>query len=374
MSDKRIIAIVMPKWGLSMEEGKVNEWLVEEGARIGVGDEILDVETDKIAGNVEAADAGVLARRLAEPGVVYPVKALLGVLVEGDVSDAEIDAFIAEQQAAFAAAAAEETDDNEPQYRFVDVDGLRLRYAVRGESGDAVVLVHGFGGDLDNWLFNIDALAATHTVYALDLPGHGQSTKRLPRPDIGGLADALVAFMEALDIGSAHLVGHSLGGAIAMQVALAAPARVRSLTLIASAGLGPEIDAEYIAGFVAAASRKELKPWVARLFADQSLVTRQLVDDLLKYKRLDGVGEALAALAASLVVDGCQAEEFAARIDTGRTPTLVLWGAEDRVIPATHAGRLAGAEAQVFDGAGHMVQMEAAGKVNAAIAAHLDRD
>jgi Pyruvate/2-oxoglutarate dehydrogenase complex, dihydrolipoamide acyltransferase (E2) component, and related enzymes len=72
MSDNRIKPIVMPKWGLSMKEGKVTGWLAEEGTRIDVGKEILEVETDKIAGVVEAADSGVLRRRVGTPDTSIP--------------------------------------------------------------------------------------------------------------------------------------------------------------------------------------------------------------------------------------------------------------------------------------------------------------
>mgnify|MGYP000096327404 CR=1 FL=1 len=74
---QNIIPILMPKWGLTMEEGQVNEWLVREGAEISVGDEIIEVETDKISGTVEAVDAGVLRRCIAENENIYPVKSLL---------------------------------------------------------------------------------------------------------------------------------------------------------------------------------------------------------------------------------------------------------------------------------------------------------
>ena len=85
----------MPKWGLSMKEGTLSAWHVEEGQVIKPGQEIMDVETDKIANSVEAADGGLLRRRVGEVGQVYPVKALLGVLAPEEVSDAEIDAFVA---------------------------------------------------------------------------------------------------------------------------------------------------------------------------------------------------------------------------------------------------------------------------------------
>ncbi len=87
-----------------------------------------------------------------------------------------------------------------PQYEFVETDAGKLRYAKRGSGPEQIVLVHGFGGDLDNWLFNIDALAENATVYALDLPGHGQSTKSLKDASLAGLSQALVAFLEKLDL------------------------------------------------------------------------------------------------------------------------------------------------------------------------------
>ena len=87
MSDQRIVPIVMPKWGLSMKEGKVTGWLLEDGSRINPGDAILEVETDKIAGAVEAHEGGVLRRRVGEPDTVYPVKTLLGVIADPSVPE-----------------------------------------------------------------------------------------------------------------------------------------------------------------------------------------------------------------------------------------------------------------------------------------------
>ena len=86
-----IIPILMPKWGLTMEEGQVNAWLVKEGEEISVGDEIIEVETDKITGAVEAVDAGILRRCIAESESIYPVKSLLGVLADSSVLDADIE-------------------------------------------------------------------------------------------------------------------------------------------------------------------------------------------------------------------------------------------------------------------------------------------
>src|SRR5215207_8886058 len=229
----RIVPVVMPKWGLSMKEGKLTGWLMADGTKINVGDAILEVETDKIAGSLEASDEGVLRRRVGQENTVYPVKALLGVIADPAVPDAEIDAYIA----SYVTPAADEGEtDQGPQYEFADTSAGNLRYAKRGNGAETVILIHGFGGDLDNWLFNIDALAENATVYALDLPGHGQSVKTISDPSLAVLAMTVVSFMNAMGIRSAHLVGHSLGGAIAMEIAREAKDRVKSLTLISSAG------------------------------------------------------------------------------------------------------------------------------------------
>jgi len=366
----RITPVVMPKWGLEMREGTVSGWLVEEGARIAVGTPILDVETDKISNAVEAPDPGLLRRKVAREGETLPVKGLLAVLAEDDVPEADIDAFVA----AFEVPAADaQGEDAGPAFDFAEVDGIRVRYARRGpESGVPVLFLHGFGGDLGNWLFNLDALAEVAPVIALDLPGHGQSDAKLPGATLADLARFVAAFLDRLDVERVHAVGHSMGGAIATQLALEHPARVASLALVNSVGLGAEINSGYIDGFVGAGSRRELKPVVEQLFADPSLVSRQLLDDLLKYKRLDGVTELLGALAKGLFADGRQADTPGLRLEGGKLPVLVVWGADDRVIPAVHAANApAGATVEVLAGAGHMSMMEKHGEVNALLRRHI---
>jgi pyruvate dehydrogenase E2 component (dihydrolipoamide acetyltransferase) len=336
----------MPKWGLSMTEGRLLEWLVEEGAEIAVGDEVAEVETEKINGVVEAPVAGVLRRRVAATGDVIPVGGLLGVVADASVADEEVDAFVADFEASFVPGEAEEDAGAQPEV----ADGIRF---LRQGEGDPLVLLHGFGGDLNNWLFNAPALAAERAVYALDLPGHGGSVK-----EARDLVDALRAFLDGQGLDRVDLAGHSLGGLVAARFALAEPERVRSLTLIAPAGLGEEIDRSYIDGFVAATSRKQLKPVLQRLFADPDLVTRSMVDDVLKYKRLDGVQAALETLRDRHFPDGRQATVL--DLDAFDGPLLVIWGAEDSIIPAAQAP----ADATVLEHVGHSPHMEAAGEVN----------
>ena len=253
------------------------------------------------------------------------------------------------------------------QYLFTEVGGLRVRYADRGFGDSVVLLLHGFGGDLDNWMFNLDSLADKHRVLALDLPGHGESGKTIPEPSIYGLAKFVGKFLEVVGVPSAHIVGHSMGGAIAMQMVTEHPDSVDSLGLICSSGLGPEINRDYLQGFVDAQSRRELKPVLQQLFADESLVNRQLVDDVLKYKRLDGVDTVLRTLSAMLLSDS-KTNLSDKLVATGKT-TLVVWGEQDSIIPVAHARNFSASggssvEVEIFDSAGHMVQMEKANDVN----------
>jgi pyruvate dehydrogenase E2 component (dihydrolipoamide acetyltransferase) len=312
-----------------------------------------------------------LRRQIAQEGDTLPVGALLGVVADTETSDAEIDAAVSEFQRDFVPAKAGEADAG-PQPEKAQIGGRTVRWLKLGESegeregdGTPVVLIHGFGGDLNNWLFNHADLAAHRTVWALDLPGHGESGKAVESGALDELAQSVMAFLDAQQIERAHLVGHSLGGAVAMTVADKAPARVASLALIASAGLGDEINGAYIEGFVSASNRNALKPHVTKLFADPALVTRQLVEDLVKYKRLEGVQDALGKIAAQVFAGGAQRRVFRDRLSTLAPKVLVIWGEADQIIPARHAQGLApGVRVEVIAGKGHMVQMEAAAEVN----------
>ncbi len=178
-------------------------------------------------------------------------------------------------------------------------------------TGAPLVLIHGFGADLNNWMFNQTALAEDHIVYAVDLPGHGGSTKEVGSGDVAAMTAALADFLDAVAIERAHLVGHSLGAAVALDLALTRPERVASLTLIACAALGPEINKEFIDGFIKAGRRKQLKPVLEMLVHDPALIGREMIDDVLKYKRLDGAAQALERIAAACFPGGRQALNLA---------------------------------------------------------------
>lgn len=249
--------------------------------------------------------------------------------------------------------------------RFVAVAGRRIRHRIVGDGGEAVLLVHGFGGSLESW-DGIQAMLAAggRTVAALDLPGHGESS-----PDVGtGSLDELVAvvlgYMDAIGMSRVHFVGHSMGAAIGLALTDHDPVRVRSLALIGPAGMGRRIDADFIHGIVAARTREELEPKLRMLYADPAWVTPEMVQRFVTWKQRSGVIEALARI-ASTRYPGTPSGR-ALREVAGTVPTLMVWGADDAVIPAPAPGELslAGVRLEVLPHAGHLVQVEAAREVN----------
>jgi pyruvate dehydrogenase E2 component (dihydrolipoamide acetyltransferase) len=360
-----ITAITMPKWGLTMTEGTVVGWLKQEGQGIAAGEELLEIETTKITNVFEAPSAGTVRRIVALAGATLPVGALLAVVAPEQVPDGEIEAFVGGFVAPEPSAAAT-IDDEAAAPRELEAAGLRLRFLDLGEgSAVPVLLLHGFGADLNSWMFTQPALAEGRRVIALDLPGHGGSVKQVGSGDSKMLTDTIEGAVEVLRIERVHLVGHSMGGALAASLALRRPDRVATLSLIASAGLGPEINADFIDGFVRAARRREVIEVLKLLVHDLALVSRTMIEDVLRYKRLDGVGTVLAKIAEAWFAGGRQSLVLAGQLATLKIPLQIIWGREDRIIPVAHAEALASnLPVHILEQTGHLPHMEKAGEVN----------
>jgi pimeloyl-ACP methyl ester carboxylesterase len=257
----------------------------------------------------------------------------------------------------------------------IQLHGHRVCFHEVGE-GPLVVLIHGITGRADQWLPAIDHLAESHTVLAPDLLGHGESAK--PRGDysLGAYASAVRDIMVARGHDRATIVGHSLGGGIAMQFAYQFPERCERLVLVSSGGLG-----------------REVHP----LLRAATLPGSELVMPLLTHARVLGLGEAFGrALGALRLQAGtdlaevargfgslADAEARSAFIETMRAvldaggqrvsaldrlylsealPSLIVWGGSDPIIPADH-GRAAhelmpGSRLEILDGIGHFPQLE----------------
>src|SRR5207244_12347204 len=186
----------------------------------------------------------------------------------------------------------------ELQLRGGEVDGLRLHYVVEGR-GPAVIFVHGLGGFAESWRHNVRPLAGRATVFAVDLPGFGDSAKPRTRYRLGYFANALRGFMDALGLAQASLVGHSLGGAVSITLALTHPSRVERLALVGAIVPGCSYRPSWIYRLVALRGLGELlslggsarlyKAALARCFHAPD---RRQIDFFLAYgyaSRTDGV-------------------------------------------------------------------------------------
>ncbi len=363
-----ITAITMPKWGLTMTEGKVVQWLRQPGASFAQGDELLEIETSKITNVVEADAPGTLSRIVAPEGTTLPIGALLAVIAPPETPAAEIDAFVSRFVVVEPADTGEEAAAVAP--REVEALGRTLRCLELGSGGVPLLLLHGFGADLNTWMFNQPAFCEGRRTLALELPGHGLSSKDVGKGDATFFTDAIEAALAALGAERVHVAGHSMGGALAIVLASRRPERVASLTLLAPAGLGPEINGGFIDAFVGASRRREAVAALQMLVRDPSSISRAMVEEFLRYKRLDGVPRALETVARAWFPEGRQAVDVRDALRALVMPVQVIWGRDDRIIPAAHADAAPPqARVHVLEGVGHLPHMEKAGEVNRLIRA-----
>ena len=364
-----ITPILMPTWGLTMEEGTIVQWLVDEGTEITVGRELVEIETTKIVNVLESQQAGILRRRIAGPGETYSCGQLIGVLADADTDDAAIAAFIA----GFAGQAVKrDKADGVGGPDHVDLaDGRAIRYLKAGDGDLPAVFIHGFGGDLASWQFNQPVIAEGRATYALDLLGHGGSSKSLKTGELEELLSGVIEALTLLKLEKVHLIGHSLGGAVATALAISAPDRVATLNLISPAGLGSKIDRSYVADFIAAQKARDLQRCLGRLFHDPAAVSRQMADDVAQYKRMDGVPQALQKIS-----DNCLSHETGndslQSISDLPMPVMVISGKEDAILSSKAFQALPGnVVLHELEEVGHMPQMEAASRVNDLVNAHM---
>lgn len=361
-----IEAVTVPKWGMTMTEGTITQWMVNEGDTIARGQEILEIETTKVTNVLEAAASGTLRRIVLQQGATAPVGALAGVITDDAASAEEIDAFI--ETYANRLGAGEGGDTGIAAPRTISVQGGTINLLEAGEtSDDAVLFLHGFGGDLSTWLFNQPLLAETIRTIAVDLPGHGASSP-VDGDVLPKIASAINAAVQDLVFGKLHLVGHSLGGAVAARIAAEQPARVASLTLIAPIGLSRHMSRDFLVDFIAAERRRPLLNVLERLFADPSKITNDMVEGTLRFKRLEGVPEALTAIADAIAGEDGQLQSIREPLGGLNCPVMLIWGEQDQIVPVPVASDLPeNVTLRILPDVGHMPQMEASAAVNQAI-------
>jgi len=222
-----------------------------------------------------------------------------------------------------------------------------------------IVFLHGFGGDSLTWVNIQTGLQARRRTIAFDLPGHG---KALGWPRIGNAgvsAKAVAASLDALTLDRVHLVGHSMGGAVACLVALKAPERIASLTLLAPGGFGPEINHKLLRRYAAATEPHELEVLLEQFFGWEFELPRMLVRHAAEMRAKPGASETLQAIVEEIIDGNVQKTlPLDGLADLG-LPIRVIWGTQDRVLPTRQSHRLPGVIAtHVFERVGHMPHLE----------------
>ncbi len=260
------------------------------------------------------------------------------------------------------------------EHSSVRLHGREVAHVVGGE-GPTILLIHGIGGDWRTWEPVLVGLAQAHHVVAVDLPGHGGSTKGAGDYSLGALANALRDLAGVLGIERATVVGHSLGGGVAMQFAYQFPERCERLVLVSSGGLGPDVGlilrlatlpgSELFLSLTAPAARSLVNVAAS---AGRALRVRAAVDAEFyarTYAALSDRETRAAFLGTLRGVVGARGQLVDARDRlylAQHMPTLIVWGERDAMLPVEHAyaaqQAMTGSRLEIFNDAGHLPQLD----------------
>jgi pimeloyl-ACP methyl ester carboxylesterase len=259
---------------------------------------------------------------------------------------------------------------------FVAVEGRRTRVRVDGDPDNPpVLLLHGVGRSLEDWAAQCDRLAGTHRVITLDIPGFGFSSRPGESVTLAALTQGVADTLDALgEQRPLHVIGNSLGGAVALQLLVLQPHRVASLVLVNSAGFGREVTlllrmlALPVIGRMATKRTTSASARILEraIFADRSLASRHRVEHAVAIGRQPDSGAVMREIALELATGRGVKHDWRAQLTAAAAqhprPTLIIWGDRDRVLPAHHldnARRLIPhAKTHLLSGIGHMPQIE----------------
>jgi pimeloyl-ACP methyl ester carboxylesterase len=234
--------------------------------------------------------------------------------------------------------------------REITLHGHRVSYRAAG-SGPLLVLIHGIAGSSATWEEVMPGLATCCTVLAPDLLGHGQSAK--PRTDysLGAYASAIRDLIGALGYERGTLVGHSLGGGVAMQFAYQFPERCERLALISSGGLGHELHLLLRAATLPGAE------WVLPVLCGSGLRDAEIWRSFVSLSDADARQAFIQTVRTVIDIRGQRVSATNRLYLAAELPTLIIWGEHDPLIPVAHAysahESIAGSRLEVFANAGH---------------------
>lgn len=244
-------------------------------------------------------------------------------------------------------------------------EGGKLNVTTRTGTGVPLVLLHGFTADSQSWAPLEKAMGGQRPLIRIDLPGHGRSPKRR----LGSFAELARQLVEAFDdvcreTETVDLLGHSLGGALALAIADIRSRRVRSLALLAPAGLGPEIDAQALAGITKATRAESLSPWLRRLTATPDRISDDYAKAAMRLRDDPALRACQSDMAEALFPDGVQPFDLRPALSRLDCPTTLIWGRRDHILPWRQAISVTGDFAlHLLADAGHVPQIECPDRV-----------
>ncbi|SIQ63042.1 pyruvate dehydrogenase E2 component (dihydrolipoamide acetyltransferase) [Rhizobium sp. RU20A] len=233
-------------------------------------------------------------------------------------------------------------------------------------TGDPVLLIHGFGGELSAWRPFLAHLGIANPILAIDLPGHGAASAT-SASDFDALVASVRASLAAEKLDRVHLVGHSLGAAVATAIAGGGDLDIRSLTLIAPAGLGPKINGDYVAGFLGSSTEGALKVWLDQLVHDPAAMPGVLVRATLSGRDGTAMAANQGKLAAGVFSGNTQLFSVREALARFAGPARVIVGTEDRIVPPDQTVP-ASVALHRLPQVGHLPQLEAAALVGRLVA------
>jgi pimeloyl-ACP methyl ester carboxylesterase len=280
-----------------------------------------------------------------------------------------------------------------PEQRAVQLHGHRLVYRIGGDDPSnerpVLLLVHGLAGSSTTWREVMPALAERYTVIAPDLPGHGESDK--PRQDysLGAHANVLRDLLIALDIERATVVGQSLGGGVAMQLAYQHPRCCERLVLVSSGGLGEEVSlllraltfpgVEYLTPVIFPSFVRDTGNAISRRLRTLGLRAPGIEEKWRAYVSLTDPETRHAFLRTLRAVVDATGQTVSAHDRlylASQLPTLIVWGERDRIIPVAHAydahAAIPGSTLTLFEESGHFPHTEEPGRFVEALVEFVD--
>jgi pimeloyl-ACP methyl ester carboxylesterase len=426
--------VILPRVDMDMAEGSITAWYAKEGDAVKQGDPLFDIETSKATMEVESPATGIVRRITASVGDTVPVGTVIAwIYASGETvqeADESPEMAIAEEAVVTRAVDAPasvplaragdeaveysgghratpaarrvarenrvhlgDVSGSGPRGRIVEADVLSFlkhvgvcasssaplnRVWLQKGRAATLVLLHGFAAEANGWrpLFNAMRAASLLPdvgVLAIDLPGHGKS----PGEDASSferIVRAVETTLKEERIDVLHCVAHSFGGAVAVGLAGRPGFVVRSLTLLAPAGLGDSCNWAFMHGLIRAPDRTTLRGWLQESVRDASFIDDAFVATAEQQLGHPDRRATLARMAETFFRDGRQQFDMRSTLAGLQTPARVVWGVCDRILPIAHADGLPGRIAQHrFAEVGHLPHVEAVTDVAQIVGAQIAR-